>query len=105
MNSCKTDRRVWNIVGLFFACGFISTSDFNAHASDWDQVVAAAKKEGQVVVAQGGGSGADLRRLMTDRFEKEYPGIRVDITVAGGRSIAPRILMERRVGKYLWDVY
>jgi len=72
---------------------------------DWETVVAEAKKEGQVVVAQGGGSGTELRRLMTQGFQKEYPEIKVDLTVAGGRSIAPRILMERRVGKYMWDVY
>jgi len=76
-----------------------------ALASEWDNVVAAAKKEGKVVVAQGGGSGSEIRRLFSEGFHEKYPQIDVDLTVAGGRSIAPRVLTERRVGKYLWDVY
>ncbi len=96
---------VWNLAVMFFVYGLIFATAFHANASEWDKVVVAAKKEGQVVVAQGGGSGAELRRLMTNGFQKAFPEIRVDLTVAGGRSIAPRILMERRVGKYLWDVY
>ena len=95
----------WNLLVVSLVWVFVSSGAFIARASEWDKVVAAAKKEGQVVIAQGGGSGTELRRLMTEGFQKEFPEIRVDLTVAGGRSIAPRILMERRVGKYLWDVY
>ena len=74
-------------------------------ASSWDQVVGAAKKEGWVAVAHGGNAGPAVRRLYSEGFRKQYPDIRVNLTVAGGRSIAPRILMERRVGKHLWDIY
>jgi hypothetical protein len=31
--------------------------------AEWDKVVAAAKKEGRVVVAESGGAGAETRRL------------------------------------------
>jgi len=76
-----------------------------AAAAEWDDMVAAAKKEGTVVVANGGGAGSEERRLYTEEFQKQFPGIKVDMTTAGGRSIAPRMLMERRAGKYIWDVY
>ncbi len=93
------------LIAAFLSWVIVFSYTFTASSSEWDKVVAAAKKEGQVVIAQGGGSGTELRRYMTQGFQKEFPGIKVDLTIAGGRSIAPKILMERRVGRYLWDVY
>jgi iron(III) transport system substrate-binding protein len=73
--------------------------------AEWDKVVAAAKKEGRVVVAESGGAGAETRRLYTDGFQKQFPEIRVDLTVSGGEgSIAPRMLTERKAGRFEWDV-
>jgi iron(III) transport system substrate-binding protein len=73
--------------------------------AEWDRVVAAAKKEGRVVVAESGGAGAETRRLYTDGFQKQFPEIRVDLTVSGGEgSIAPRMLTERKAGRFEWDV-
>ena len=73
--------------------------------AEWDKVVAAAKKEGRVVVAESGGAGAETRRLYVEGFQKQFPEIRVDLTVSGGEgSIAPRILTERKAGRFEWDV-
>ena len=73
--------------------------------TEWDKVVAAAKKEGRVVVAESGGAGAETRRLYTEGFQKQFPEIRVDLTVSGGEgSIAPRMLTERKAGRFEWDV-
>lgn len=73
--------------------------------AEWDKVVAAAKKEGRVVVAESGGAGAETRRLYVDGFQRQFPEIRVDLTVSGGEgSIAPRILTERKAGRFEWDV-
>ncbi|HEX9879453.1 MAG TPA: extracellular solute-binding protein [Candidatus Binatia bacterium] len=71
----------------------------------WEVVVAAAEKEGSVTVAHGGTASPDMGRAFREGFQKSYPNIQVNLTIAGGRSIAPRMLMERRVGRYLWDVY
>jgi len=84
--------------------GFVF-SGATAAAGEWDQVLEAAKKEGWLAVAHGGNAGPDVRRLYTEGFMKEFPEIKVNMTVAGGRSIAPRMLMEQRVGKHLWDLY
>lgn len=76
-----------------------------AASSEWEDVLRGAKKEGWVVIAHGGNAAPAVRRLYSEGFREDFPDIKVDLTVAGGRSIAPRMLMERRVGKYLWDVY
>ncbi len=74
-----------------------------AGAQEWKQVLAAAKKEGKVVVA--GVTGASARSVLKDAFQSRYPEIRVEYTGLPGRSITPRIMMERRVGKKLWDIW
>lgn len=106
---CNPVKGVWFRVRLTLAGLALSFAAFGPQpvtaASEWDRVLAAANKEGQVVVAQGGGAGTGLRKLMTEGFQRQFPRIEVDMTTAGGRSIAPRILMERRIGKFLWDIY
>ena len=95
----------WTFLVVVLVAVFVGRGALIARASEWDKVLAAANKEGTVVLANGGGAGTGERRLFTEGFQKQFPGINVDMTTAGGRSIAPRILMERRVGKFLWDVY
>ncbi|HEX9880646.1 MAG TPA: extracellular solute-binding protein, partial [Candidatus Binatia bacterium] len=102
-NELSVTVSLWLSVWLALALA-LGAQPFAA-AAEWDDVVAAAKKEGTVVVANGGGAGSEERRLYTEEFQKQFPGIKVDMTTAGGRSIAPRMLMERRAGKYIWDVY
>ena len=67
---------------------------------EWDKIVEAAKKEGQVNVYIGGWEAV----LESGAFQKAYPEIKV--TWVGGRAgeIAKRILAERRAGKFLADV-
>ncbi len=74
-----------------------------ASAQEWKQVLAAAKREGKVVVA--GVTGVSARSVLKDAFQSKYPEIEVDYTGLPGRSITPRIMMERRVGRKLWDIY
>ena len=73
-----------------------------AGKNEWDNLVAAAEKEGQLVVYTGGvASAAKIEEV----FQKAYPKIKV-ISVAGrGSQLGPRIIAERRAGKYLADVY
>lgn len=66
---------------------------------DWEQTLAAAKKEGQVNVYIYRYDG-----LLRD-FKREFPGINVVSVVGRGNDLATRILSERRAGKYLADVY
>ena len=66
---------------------------------DWEQTLAAARKEGQVTVYIYRYEG-----LLQD-FKREYPGINV-VSVAGrGNDLTTRIMTERRAGKFIADVY
>ena len=67
----------------------------------WETAIAAAKKEGELVIS--GPSGRNWRDfLMT--FQDAFPGITVKITPSAGRDFWPRLIKEREVGQYLWDL-
>ncbi len=68
----------------------------------WDATVAAAKKEGKVVV--WGPGGTTIRRAQ-DAFEKEFPGIRVELSGGRGTSEAAKLVAQREGGLYLVDIF
>lgn len=68
--------------------------------SEWERTVAAAKKEGQVIVYKHG----PIAPLEAGIFQKAFPEIKL-VSVQGlGAQIPQRIFAERRAGKYLADV-
>ena len=69
--------------------------------AEWDKVVAAAKKEGKVVVA---GPRGELYRNAAMEFQKAYPEIKLEFTGVDGGPFAPKILAEREGGQFLWDI-
>jgi len=76
---------------------------FGADASgDWDQIVAAAKKEGEVLVY--GPPGKKRRKALVEEFQKDYPDIKVKFVAGSARKQAPRLIAERKAGKYRADV-
>jgi len=70
--------------------------------AEWEKTVAAAKKEGEVRLW------GDMEITHPDiiaAFAKEYPFIKA-VTVTGRiGDLMPRIIAERRAGKYLADLY
>jgi len=66
---------------------------------DWEQTLAAAKKEGQVTIYIYRYEG-----LLQD-FKREYPGINVVSVTGRGNELTNRIMAERRAGKFIADVY
>src|SRR4029450_6983434 len=66
---------------------------------DWEQTLAAAKKEGQVNIYIYRYEG-----LLQD-FKCEYPGITVQAVTGRGSEMSNRIMAERRAGKFIADVY
>jgi iron(III) transport system substrate-binding protein len=66
---------------------------------DWEQTLAAAKKEGQVNIYIYRYEG-----LLQD-FKREYPGITVQAVTGRGSEMSNRIMAERRAGKFIADVY
>src|SRR5207244_5546385 len=72
-----------------------------ATSPEWEQTVAAAKKEGKVAVNTftGQGHGRVLKL-----FAQAYPEIKVDHTNLEPVDFSPRIINERKAGVYSWDV-
>lgn len=69
--------------------------------AEWEQVLEAARREGEVSVL---GPPGVARDALTLPFQKAY-GIRVGYFGAGGSEQASRVAMERRAGKYIWDLF
>lgn len=77
-------------------------SHVQAQVVQWDQVVAAAKKEGKVVVSIP--PGAELRKSLKEVFEKRF-GIELELVTGRGAAIAKKIADEFRAGLRLTDVH
>ena len=76
------------------------TADWKAN---WDATVAAATKEGEVIVAT---SPNQLRRdFLLKRWAKDFPGIKLSLTSVRGGNFMARVATERSAGKFLWDVF
>lgn len=68
-----------------------------------DELVAAAKKEGTLVIK--GAPGKVYGDVFTEGFKKKYPDIKVSYTGLNGFESIPKITREREAGIYAWDVY
>jgi len=73
-----------------------------AQMAQWQQIVAAAKKEGKVVVSIP--AGAELRKSLKEVFEKRY-GIELELFTGRGTAVAKKIADEFRAGLRLTDVH
>jgi iron(III) transport system substrate-binding protein len=93
------------IVGLWTvstAAAASSTKEIpDAWRAEWEATVAAAKKEGKVVVY--GVPGVDVDKLFKEHFEVAFPGIKVESVP--DRDATERIVAERRAGKFIPDIY
>jgi iron(III) transport system substrate-binding protein len=88
------------------SCALIAAAAAAAAADSseqlWNKTLAAAEKEGVVVVS--GPPGAPERQLITTEWAKVYPKITLEYTGARGSEITPKIVRERTAGIYTWDV-
>ena len=98
------DRTIMK-VGAVFAGLLLLLVSTHAHTAetdwkkDWEQTLAAARKEGQVTVYI-----YRYESLLRD-FKREFPGINVVSVTGRGSELTNRIMAERRAGKYIADVY
>lgn len=83
---------------LFSANAYAQGTDTKAK---WDQLVAAAKKEGKVVVI--GPPDATVRKALPDAFKAKY-GITVEYIGGRGTETAAKLRAERASGIYTVDV-
>jgi iron(III) transport system substrate-binding protein len=89
------------IVGLFgLAMGFASNAYAQAtsnYGPEWDKALAAAKKEGSVVVALGSSTQRETRNVW-GIFEKKF-GLKTVVSGGAGNQVTRRILAERSTGR------
>jgi ABC-type Fe3+ transport system substrate-binding protein len=71
--------------------------------SEWDKTLKGAKSEGKLslYLYQGEGELGGVAQL----FQKKYPEIIVTTVTGRGNQLGPRIMAERRAGKFLADAY
>ncbi|HEY1504859.1 MAG TPA: hypothetical protein VGF92_11210, partial [Stellaceae bacterium] len=85
-------------IGLLLATPALRAQD---SSPEWKQTVAAAEKEGSVVINIPAGNA--LRDFLASEWPKTFPKITlVTNSIDEGTWIA-RVRLERQSGKYLWD--
>jgi len=87
-------------LGLSFFVGHGWAQDWQ---KEWERVLAAAEREGQVNVA--GPPGDAYRTALVETFQKRYPKVRIEFNGASSRDQIPRVVRERQAGVFNWDVY
>ncbi len=99
-------------LGLAAACGadptptVAPTATVDAAAdfqTEWDALIEAAQKEGQVAVASTGGSSSTVPGIFAV-FEEKF-GIRVELLRGRGGEVSDKVLAERANGRYTIDLY
>src|SRR6266545_4930952 len=99
--------RKWILVACLAGASIIRISAMAAEPLQegqpgWEKVVAAAKKEGKVVVSVPPGS--ELRRGFKDQFERRF-GIELELVTGRGSAIVRRIADEYKAGVRYFDVH
>lgn len=94
------------LTGVVVGCSALPCRAAEPKASwqtEWEQTVQAAKKEGvlSLYLLEGDGELGAIAKI----FQKKFPEIKVVMTPGRGNTLGPRIMAERRAGKYLVDVY
>lgn len=94
------NNTVGKLLVMVFLFGSVGPAWAGAAAeAEWQKTVQAAKKEGQVTIYTN--SSQTTLLVNSGAFQKRFPEIK--LVVAFGNTY-PRILSERRAGKYLADV-
>jgi ABC-type Fe3+ transport system substrate-binding protein len=70
--------------------------------TEWETLVTAAEKEGQLTVYTGG---VASQARIEEAFQIAYPKIKVTSVTGRGSQLGPRIIAERRAEKYLVDFF
>ena len=83
--------------GLLFVPGVTSAQTVKpAWQAEWDRTVEAGRKEGRVVVSIP--TSAELRKEFETGFQKAFPGIELELSVARGASNINKIVEEQSAG-------
>jgi hypothetical protein len=92
------------LLAIILTCAtIVGAADFKpASQTDWEKIIAVAKKEGEVRLW---GDQEITHPDIVAAFSRHHPYMKV-VTVSGRvGDLMPRIIGERRAGKYLADLY
>ncbi len=90
------------VSALTFASSVYGQPSKGAGVPEWDKLVDAAKKEGQVTVSLP--ASAELKRQIEEQFKKRY-GIEVEVFTARGSSAVRRMADEFKAGVRHFDLH
>src|SRR5262245_14512310 len=79
-----------------------SLLSMGAHAQDWAATVAAAEKQGELVLQSQPNQA--FRDYVLREFAKAYPKIALSLSVIPSPQFVARLKTERQAEKYLWDL-
>jgi len=87
----------------FFLAGLLVLAMVGLSGADtWDETLAAAKKEGELVAVLGGSASRNYRPVF--KFFEEKYGVRTVVSTGSGRRQANRLLAERGARRYKVDI-
>jgi iron(III) transport system substrate-binding protein len=93
----------WIVLCLLLAFSASDLCAAEAKEGEWERAVATAKREGKITLYLYQGEG--VLEAIAQTFQKRFPEIAVTTVMGRGTEFGPRIMAERRAGKYLTDVY
>ena len=98
----RTGSFFWLIIAaILFSDARAFSAAANAWKNEWEQTLAAAKKEGEIAFY-----GSNGYEKVFEIFQKRYPEIKVNaVTGLRGSEYGQRVMTERRAGKYLVDLF
>lgn len=95
-------KSFWTIALWLFSVNALDAAESKlGWQSEWERTVKAAEEEGQLTVYMSGYDAV----VEAGVFQKAFPKIKVTSVGGTGTQLAPRIVAERRGGKFLADVY
>jgi ABC-type Fe3+ transport system substrate-binding protein len=97
------DRSIRSIVLAAFVAVIVPLGTQAASDTNWDRVIAAAKREGAVTMYANSGNERPLQ-VVADEFQKRY-GITVTLSYANGSLNGQKVRAEAQTGHVLCDVF
>ncbi len=88
----------WSLAGLMLIAAPLAA---RAQDAEWDKIVAAAKREANVVIYSGAAPASTPKPVA--RFQEKY-GIKVDILIGRGGEIRERARTEVNLGRAIGDI-
>ena len=100
------ELKLWQVVsGIFLLTALAATakSAKAAAPTEWDRMVAAANKEGTVVVSVP--TSAELRKQIEAAFAAKFPEIKLELNVGRGGTNINKIAEEQNAGVHTIDLH